>query len=57
VKELLAFYLGSADQYGVRTRPDRAEAMKWYSDAAGAGNAISKRALARRQAARLVESD
>jgi TPR repeat protein len=46
---LLGFYLGSAYEYGVGTRPDRAAAMKWYAFAAEAGDPISKRELMRLQ--------
>jgi hypothetical protein len=52
VKQLLAFYLASASEYGVGTKPDRPAAMKWYAVAAEAGDPISKRELARLQAAR-----
>ena len=52
LKQALAFYAASAYEYGVGTRPDRAAAMKWYAVAAEAGDAISKRELARLQAAR-----
>jgi len=50
--QMTAFYLGSAYEYGVGTRPDRAAAMKWYAVAADAGDAISKRELARLQSAK-----
>jgi hypothetical protein len=52
VKQMLGFYLGSAYEYGVGTEPDRAVAMKWYAVAAEAGDAISKRELARLRATR-----
>jgi TPR repeat protein len=52
LKQALAFYVASAYQYGVGTRPDRAAAMKWYAVAADAGDPISRRELARLQAAR-----
>jgi TPR repeat protein len=48
---IMAFYLGSAYEYGVGTKVDRAAAMKWYAVAVGEGDAISKRELARLQAA------
>jgi TPR repeat protein len=51
-RQMMAFYLGSAYEYGVGTRPDRAAALKWYALAAEAGDAISKRELARLQAAK-----
>jgi hypothetical protein len=44
--QMTGFYLGSAYEYGVGTRPDRAAAMKWY---AFAGDAVSKREFARLQ--------
>jgi hypothetical protein len=47
--QLLTFYIGSAYEYGVGTKPDRSAAMKWYAIAAAAGDAISKRELARLQ--------
>jgi TPR repeat protein len=46
---LLGFYLGSAYEYGVGTKPDRALAMTWYTVAANAGDPISRRELARLQ--------
>jgi len=49
VTQLLGFYLGSAYEYGVGTKPDRAAAMKWYAVAAEAGDPISKRELMRLQ--------
>lgn len=49
VRQLLTFYLASAYEYGVGTLPDRAAAMKWYAEAAAAGDPISKRELARLQ--------
>jgi TPR repeat protein len=49
---MLGFYLGSAYEYGVGTKPDRAAATKWYAVAAEAGDAISKRELARLQSAK-----
>jgi TPR repeat protein len=52
VKQLLAFYIASAYEYGVGTRPDRSAAMKWYAAGADAGDAIAKRELARLQAAK-----
>jgi hypothetical protein len=50
--QVLAFYLGSAYEYGVGARRDRTEAAKWYAIAAQAGDPISKRELARLQDAR-----
>jgi hypothetical protein len=47
---LLGFYLGSAYEFGVGTKPDRASAMTWYQIAADAGDPISRRELARLQA-------
>jgi hypothetical protein len=47
--QMAGFYLGSAYEYGVGTKPDRAAAMKWYAFAADAGDAISRRELARLQ--------
>jgi TPR repeat protein len=52
VKQLLAFYIASAYQYGVGTKPDRSAAMKWYAAGAAAGDAIAKRELARLQSAK-----
>jgi hypothetical protein len=52
VTKMLGFYLGSAYDYGVGTRPDRVAAMKWYAVAAEAGDTISRRELARLQAAK-----
>jgi TPR repeat protein len=51
-KQLLAFYIASAYEHGIGTKPDRAAAMKWYAVGAEAGDAISKRELARLQAAK-----
>ena len=51
-RRMNGFYLGSAYEYGVGTKPDRAAAMKWYAFAAEAGDAISKRELARLQGAK-----
>jgi TPR repeat protein len=51
-RQMEGFYLGSAYEYGVGTKPDRAAAMKWYAFAADAGDAISKRELARLQGAK-----
>jgi TPR repeat protein len=51
-KQMLGFYIASAYDYGVGTRPDRAAAMKWYAVGAEAGDAIAKRELARLQAAK-----
>ncbi len=48
---LLGFYLGSAYEYGVGTKPDRALAMTWYTVAANSGDPISQRELTRLQAA------
>jgi TPR repeat protein len=50
--QMMGFFLGSAYEYGVGTRPDRAAAMKWYAVAAEAGDPISKRELARLQGAK-----
>jgi hypothetical protein len=50
--QMTAFYLASAYEYGVGTKPDRAAALKWYAVAADAGSAISKRELARLQSAK-----
>jgi hypothetical protein len=47
--QILAFFLGSAYEYGVGTKRDRAEAMKWYAAGAAAGDPIAKRELARLQ--------
>ena len=47
---LVGFYLGSAYEYGVGTKPDRALATTWYMVAANAGDPISRRELARLQA-------
>jgi hypothetical protein len=47
--QMLGFFLGSAYEYGVGTKPDRPAAMKWYALAAAAGDPISKRELARLQ--------
>ena len=51
-KQMMAFYVASDYEYGIGTQPDRAAAMKWYAVAAEAGDAISKRELARLQAAK-----
>jgi|SRR5580658_1583344 hypothetical protein len=50
--QILGFYLGSAYEYGVGTKPDRAAATKWYVVAARAGDSISKREVARPQSAK-----
>ena len=50
--QLVGFFLGSAYEYGIGTRPDRAAAKKWYAVAAAAGDPISKRELARLEGAR-----
>lgn len=47
---LFGFYLGSAFEYGVGTKPDRALAIAWYTVAAKSGDPISRRELARLQA-------
>jgi len=47
---LFGFYLGSAYQYGVGTKPDRALAMTRYTLAAHSGDPISRRELVRLQA-------
>jgi len=47
---LVAFYVASAYEYGIGTKPDLAEAIKWYGVAANAGDPISKRELTRLQA-------
>jgi TPR repeat protein len=52
IKQMLGFYLGSAYEYGVGTKPDGAAAMKWYAVAAAGGDAISRRELTRLQAAK-----
>jgi TPR repeat protein len=46
---LVAFYVASAYEYGIGTKPDLAEATKWYGVAANAGDPISKRELTRLQ--------
>jgi hypothetical protein len=48
--KMAAFYVASAYEYGVGTKPDLAEAAKWYAAAANDGDPISKRELARLQA-------
>jgi hypothetical protein len=50
--QMEGFFLGSAYEYGIGTKPDRAAAMKWYAVAAEAGDPISKRELARLQGAK-----
>jgi hypothetical protein len=52
VKQMLAFYIASAYEYGVGATPDRSAAIKWYTVGAEAGDAIAKRELARLQSAR-----
>jgi TPR repeat protein len=49
LKQMMGFFLGSAYEYGIGTKPDRAAAMKWYTVAAEAGDTISKRELTRLQ--------
>jgi TPR repeat protein len=45
--QLAGFYLGSAYEYGIGTKADMSEAMKWYDYAANAGDKISARELNR----------
>jgi TPR repeat protein len=49
VKQMYGFYIGSAFEYGIGTKPNLGVAMRWYSEAAAAGDPISKRELARLQ--------
>jgi TPR repeat protein len=48
--KMAGFFLGSAYEYGVGTRPDPVEALKRYRKAADAGDDV-----ARQQAARLQQ--
>jgi TPR repeat protein len=52
LSRMAGFYLGSAYEYGVGTKPDRTAAMKWYAFGADVGDAISMRELARLQSAK-----
>lgn len=45
--QMLGFFLGSAYEYGIGAEPDRAAAIRWYAVAAGAGDLVSQRELAR----------
>ena len=52
-KQSLAFFLGSAYEYGVGTKTNLSAAMKWYAVGAEAGDPVSKRELTRLQSAGL----